>query len=93
MSHRHLSPYSATGARQRLPDYGRRHDEAVLRAEIRRLVRALSPYGVLSCDALRREVGADKWHEPWFERALDGAVEQGEIVALPLGFYGLPHHV
>jgi hypothetical protein len=93
MSDRHLSHYSATGARQRLPGCGHRHDEAVLHAEIRRLVRALSPYGVLSRDALSREVVARNWHEPWFERALEAAIEQGEIVALPLGFYGLPHRL
>jgi len=46
----------------------------------------------LSRDALSREVGAAHWNEPWFERALDAAVEQGDVVALPLGFYGLPHH-
>ncbi len=61
----------------------------VLRAEINRLVRALAPYGVLRRDVLRRDVGAGKWHEPWFERALKAAVEEGEIEALPLGFYGL----
>ncbi|HTX13575.1 MAG TPA: hypothetical protein VME22_33465 [Solirubrobacteraceae bacterium] len=89
----HLSHYSAPGARHRTPGCDSRHDEAILRAEIKRLVRALSPYGVLSRDALGREVGADSWHEPRFERALDAAVKQGKIVALPLGFYGLPHHV
>jgi len=93
MSERHSSHYSATGAPQRLLGCGARHDEAVLRAEIRRLVRALSPYGVLSHDALSRAVRAGNWNEPWFERALDAAVEQGEIVALPLGFYGLPHQI
>lgn len=65
------------------------HDEAVLRAEVRRLVRALAPYGVLQREVLRLVVGASNWHEPSFERALDAAVEQGQIDALPLGFYGL----
>ena len=92
MSDRHLSHYSAPGFRQASPGYGARHNEAILRAEIRRLVRTLSPYCVLSRDALSREVGAAHWNEPWFERALDAAVEQGDVVALPLGFYGLPHH-
>ena len=65
-----------------------RHDEAVLRAEVNRVVRALAPYRVLSRDVLRREAGAGNWHEPRFERALEAAVEQGRIEALPLGFYG-----
>jgi len=68
-----------------------RHDEAVLRAEVNRVVRALAPYRVLSRDVLRREAGAGNWHEPRFERALEAAVEQGRIEALPLGFYGLRH--
>lgn len=69
----------------------REHDEAVLRAEVKRLVHALAPYGVLQRDVLRREAGASNWHEPGFDRALDAAVRQGQIEALPLGFYGLRH--
>jgi len=68
-----------------------RHDEAVLRAEVKRLVHALAPYGVLQRDVLRREAGAGNWHEPGFDRALDAAVKHGQIEALPLGFYGLRH--
>jgi hypothetical protein len=69
----------------------REHNEAVLRAEVKRLVHALAPYGVLRRDVLRREAGAGNWHEPGFDRALDTAVKQGQIEALPLGFYGLRH--
>jgi hypothetical protein len=65
------------------------HEQAVLRAEVQRLVTALSPYGVLSRDALRREAGALHWHEPLFDRALETAVAGGQIAELPLGFYGL----
>jgi hypothetical protein len=68
---------------------GSDHEKAVLRAEVRRLVNALSPYGVLSRDSLRREAGALHWHEPLFSRALEAAVAEGQIVELPLGFYGL----
>jgi hypothetical protein len=69
----------------------RGHDAAVLRSEVKRLVHALSPYGVLQRDVLRREAGAGHWHEPSFDRALDAAVKQGQIEALPLGFYGFRH--
>jgi len=93
MSDGHMHDYAAIDVGQRSPSCSSRHEEAVVRAEIRRLVRALSPYGVLSREALSREAGAGRWHETRFERALDAAVEQGEIVALPLGFYGLPHQV
>jgi hypothetical protein len=67
------------------------HDKAVLRAQVKRLVRALATYRVLQRDALRREAGAGNWREPWFDRALDAAVKQGQIEALPFGFYGLRH--
>jgi hypothetical protein len=69
----------------------REHEEAVRRAEVKRLVHALAPYGVLHRDVLSREVAASNWHEPGFDRAIDAAVRQGQIEALPLGFYGLPH--
>ena len=82
---------SATRGRGGSPCSDSRHEEAVLQAEVKRLVRALAPYGVLSHDVLRREAGARNWREPRFERALAAAVEQGEIEALPLGFYCLPH--
>lgn len=65
------------------------HEEAVLRAEVHRLVKALSPYGALSRDVLRREAGALYWHEPLFDRALEAAIAQGRIAELPLGFYAL----
>ena len=67
------------------------HGEAVIRAEIKRLVRALSRYRVLRSDALAREAGADVWHQAGFERALQAAVQAGEIEQLPFGFYRLPH--
>lgn len=66
-----------------------RHEEAILNAEVKRLVRALGPYGALRRDVLAREVGADSWHEPVFEQALRAAVSAGKIHKLPQGFYGL----
>jgi hypothetical protein len=82
---------SSAGTRRASAYSDARHDAAVLQAEVKRLVRALAPHGVLRRDALRREVGADNWHDRWFERALDAAVTQGQIEVLPLGFYGLRH--
>jgi hypothetical protein len=67
------------------------HESAVLHAEVRRLVRALRPYGVLRRDALARAANAETWHEAGFERALQIAVDEHEIEQLPLGFYRLPH--
>ncbi len=67
-----------------------RHELAVVGAEVRRLVNALRPYGVLRRNALKRIAGAAKWHEASFERALSAAVEAGEIEQLPLGFYAAP---
>ncbi len=65
----------------------RRHEDAVIQAEVRRLARALAPYRVLQKDALRRTAGADSWHDGGFDRALDAAVEAGKIKRLPAGFY------
>jgi len=66
-----------------------RHEEAILNAEVKRLVHALAPFGVLRRDVLAREVGASSWHEPVFEQALRAAVASGKIHKLPQGFYGL----
>ncbi|HSC04625.1 MAG TPA: hypothetical protein VLC49_14945 [Solirubrobacteraceae bacterium] len=49
------SPASTSGrSRQR-----RRHENAVIQAEVRRLARALAPYRVLQEDTLRRAARAD----------------------------------
>ena len=66
------------------------HESAVVEAEIRRLVHALRPYGVLRRDALARAANVETWHEAGFERALRIAVAEHEIEELPLGFYRLP---
>jgi hypothetical protein len=65
------------------------HERAVRSAEIRRLVAALRPFGVLRRDALAQAAGAMRWHESDFELALGAAVEAGEIHELPLGFYAV----
>jgi hypothetical protein len=64
----------------------------VLHAEIKRLVTALSPVGVLRRDALARAAGATWWHEASFELALRAAVEAGRVKQLPLGFYSIRAH-
>jgi hypothetical protein len=67
------------------------HGEAVIHAEIKRLIRTLSRYRVLRGDALAREAGADVWQQEGFDRALQAAIQAGEIEQLPFGFYRLPH--
>lgn len=63
-----------------------RHDEAVIRAEARRLARSLRQYGVLPKETLERVAGARRWHDGGFDRALSAAVRAGEIEELPNGF-------
>lgn len=65
----------------------RRHEEAVVQAEARRLALALAPFRVLRKPALERAAGAYHWHEGSFERALEVAVRAGMIDRLPAGFY------
>ena len=65
----------------------RRHEQAVIQAEARRLAQALRPYRVLPRRTLQRVVGAERWHDGSFERALRAAVQAGEIEELPAGFY------
>jgi hypothetical protein len=67
----------------------RGHDEAVVRAEARRLVRALQPFGTLHRDALERECHADRWQEGGFVRAVAAAIDTGLVRAQPLGFYSV----
>lgn len=81
-------PTEPTPARQS-KDRGwrRRHEEAVIQAEVRRLARALAPYGVLHHDTLERFVGAQHWHTGGFDDALSAAVRAGEIKRLGCGYY------
>lgn len=64
----------------------RRHEEAVIEAEVRRLMRAVGPFGVLRRDALERAAGARYW-PVGFDQALRAAVEQGRLEARAFGFY------
>jgi hypothetical protein len=72
----------ASGLRTR-----RRHDEAVIQAEVQRLARALRPYGVLHRDMLGRIAGTDRWYEGGFQDALTQAERTGRITAIGAGFY------
>ncbi len=63
------------------------HDAAVMRTEVRRLVLALAPFGILHRDALRESCGADRWHDGGFELALAAAVKARAIERLPGDFY------
>lgn len=65
----------------------RRHDEAVIQAEVRRLAAALRPYRILRREALERAAHADRWSRQGFEQALAEGVKRGAIEQLPLGFY------
>lgn len=64
----------------------RRHEEAVIEAEVRRLMRAVGPFGVLRRDALEGAAGARHW-PAGFDQALRAAVEQGRLEARAFGFY------
>jgi hypothetical protein len=79
------------GRRRHRPSAGehrrRRHEEAVLQAEVRRLARAIQPFGILRRDALAREAGAEHWGQVGFGSALQAAVDQGLLEQLPFGFY------
>lgn len=67
----------APRSRERGP--ARRHDEAVIQAEVRRLARALRPYGVLHREALEQAAGASRWHDGGFDSALAIAVRSGVV--------------
>jgi len=64
-----------------------RHENALLEAEVRRVMRVLAPYGVLRQDMLARACGARRWNAGAFRSALDAGVRDGRLRKLPLGFY------
>jgi hypothetical protein len=64
-----------------------RRERALLDADVRHIVDALRPFGVLHRDQLARVAGAGTWHEVVFERALTEAVRRGLIEKLAEGFY------
>jgi hypothetical protein len=68
----------------------RRHDDAVIQAEVRRLARVLRPYGVLHRTALEDAAGARRWHEGGFDSGLSAAVDSGATERLPAGLFCSP---
>ena len=68
---------------EKLPE----RDVALLEAEVRRVLHALAPYGVLREDALAKACRARRWRAGQFETALDTAVRRGRLRRLPFGFY------
>lgn len=66
---------------------GRANENAVIQAEIRRLVSAIRPFGVLNKDALAHEARAEHWREGGLDRALNASVDEGLLEARPFGFY------
>jgi hypothetical protein len=60
-----------------------RRDQAVLQAEVRLLVRALAPFGVMSRRSLARSAHAERWHGGSFDAALQAAIAAGVIERLP----------
>jgi hypothetical protein len=76
---------SAEGLATRERDTGR---AILLEVEVRELVRAIGPYGVLSHGALARACGARRWRSGHFDRALSAAVATGRLRRLPFDYYG-----
>ncbi len=76
------------------PSTGRRsaiHEQAVIQAEVGRLVHAIRPFGMLHRDTLARAAGAEHWRKGRLDLALRAAVEQGRLEKRPLGYYCAPH--
>lgn len=66
----------------------RRHDDAIIDAEARRVALTLASYGgVLTSGALVELSGASRWSAGAFSLALARALELGLIRDLGLGFY------
>lgn len=63
-----------------------RHDDAVLSAEVRRLVRVLRAYGPLQRASLAHISHAERWREGTFDRAVTAAIRGGLARELPLDF-------
>ncbi len=62
---------------------------AITEAEIREIVRALAPYGVLDRETLSERTRQHGWQADGFDTALAAAVREGVIERLPEGHYKL----
>jgi hypothetical protein len=67
-----------------------RHRDAVLSAEIRRLVRLTRAVGPLSRPQLARLAHAERWREGGFEAAVESAIASGELRPLAFGYLAVP---
>ena len=65
----------------------RRHHQAVLQAEVRRLLHAIGPGRVLSRDRLSQFTHAERWPDGGLDAALRAAVDEGVLEPLPFGYY------
>jgi len=69
------------------------HEHLIAEAEAKRVLRALSPFGILSRDALAHECHAASWHDGGFSAAVSAAIAAGMIEELPGGFYRDVRHL
>jgi hypothetical protein len=60
-----------------------RHDQAVLSAEVRRMVRVLRSFGPLPRASLARISQAERWREGSFDHAVKAAIRDGQARELP----------
>ena len=67
------------------------HEQAIIQAEVGRLVHAIRPFGMLHRDTLARAAGAEHWRKGRLDLALRTAVEQGRLEKRPLDYYCTPH--
>ena len=63
---------------------------AITQAEIREIIRALTPYGVLDRETLGDRTRQRGWQEGAFDTALAAAIREGVIEQLPDGYLKLP---
>jgi hypothetical protein len=65
------------------------HQQLITDGEVRQIVHALAPFGILDHHALSRQCDHAGWQEGGFTTALHKAVSSGVIEELPGGFYTL----
>ena len=63
----------------------RRRRKVVLDAEVKLLLEALAPFGLLSREELIRRTDAGLWGRGSFDAALQAAVDRGAVKVLPDG--------
>ena len=68
----------------------RPHRDAMIEADVRRLVRELRSLGPLSSRTLARRCHAERWDEGAFTEAVRAGLADGKLRALPFGFLAAP---